>query len=303
MPASGGVLRYLKAKDSVDARSVNLRVREACVRALAQLPADRPLRVLELGGGAGGAFRYWMSLLVPFRRVVFTATDRDGALLDAYREEVASWAGELGLPVAGDDPQRRRLEDGGRVLDLRLRRVVAPEGFPREDEGSFDLMVAQSFWDLVAPGTAPVLGRRLLAPGGLFYATLTFSGGTRFAPPHELDRQLLHCYHASMGGERGGDPYAGERLLGHVRMPGSGFSELATGRSDWRVNPTDEGYVADEQFFLLTVLGFIEKELLASTEIRDDQLDWWMRARRRQLADGRLSYAARQQDLVARRDG
>ncbi len=303
MPASGGVLRYLKAKGSVDARSVNLQVREACVRALAELPADRPLRVLELGGGAGGAFRYWMSLLVPFRRVEFTATDRDGELLEAYREAVASLAGELGFPVAGDQPDRLRIEDGERVIDLRLRRVVAPEGFPREDEGSFDLMVAQSFWDLVPPGTAPALGRHLLAPGGLFYATLTFSGGTRFAPPHELDRQLLHCYHASMGGERGGDPYAGERLLGHVRMPGSGFSELATGRSDWRVIPTDEGYPADEKFFLLTVLGFIEKELLTSTEVRDDQLHWWTGIRRRQLAEGQLSYTARQQDLVARRDG
>ncbi len=302
MPASGGVLRYLRAKGSVDARSVNVQVREACVRALAEFPADRPLRVLELGGGAGGAFRYWMSLLLPFRRVEFTATDRDGGLLEAYREAVASLAGELGFPVAGDQPDRLRIQDGERVIDLRLRRVVAPEGFPREDEGSFDLMVAQSFWDLVPPGTAPALGRYLLAPRGLFYATLTFSGGTRFAPPHELDRQLLHCYHATMAGERGGDPYAGERLLGHVRMPGSGFSELATGRSDWRVNPTDEGYVADEKFFLLTVLGFIEKELLTSTEVRDDQLDWWMGIRRRQLADGQLSYAARQQDLVARRD-
>jgi len=302
VPASGGILRYLRAKGSVDARSVNVQVREACVRALAEFPADRPLRVLELGGGAGGAFRYWMSLLLPFRRVEFTATDRDGGLLEAYREAVASLAGELGFPVAGDQPDRLRIQDGERVIDLRLRRVVAPEGFPREDEGSFDLMVAQSFWDLVPPGTAPALGRYLLAPRGLFYATLTFSGGTRFAPPHELDRQLLHCYHATMAGERGGDPYAGERLLGHVRMPGSGFSELATGRSDWRVNPTDEGYVADEKFFLLTVLGFIEKELLTSTEVRDDQLDWWMGIRRRQLADGQLSYAARQQDLVARRD-
>ena len=303
MPASGGVLRYLRAKGSVDARSVNVQVRKVCVEALAQLPVDRPLRVLELGGGAGGAFVYWMSLLLRFPRVEFTAVDRDGGLLEAYREEAASLAAERGLSVAGDQPGRLRLEGGGRVIDLRLRKMVLPEGFPKEDAGSFDLLVAQSFWDLVPPGTALDLGRQLLAPGGLFYATLTFSGATRFAPGHDLDRQLLHCYHASMGGERGGDPYAGERLLGHVRMPGSGFSELATGRSDWRVNPTDEGYVADEKFFLMTVLGFIEKELLTSAEIRDEELDWWMGTRRRQLADGQLSYTARQQDLVARRDG
>ena len=56
-------------------------------------------------------------------------------------------------------------------------------------------------------------------------------------------------------------------------MPGSSFSELASGRSDWRVVPTDEGYPDDEAHFLLAVLGFVEKELLTSSEIRDDELD------------------------------
>lgn len=303
MPASGGVLRYLKAKGSIDARAVNLQVRKACTEALAQLPADRPLRVVELGGGAGGAFRYWMSLLAPFRRVAFTATDRDGDLLEAYREEAAAWAGEAGLSVTGDEADRLRFSGEGRVFDVRLRELKAPEGFSKEDEGSFDLMVAQCFWDLVPPGTAFALGRRLLTPGGIFYATLTFSGATRFAPTHELDRQVLQCYHASMGGERGGDPYAGERLLGAVRMPNSGFAELASGRSDWRVKPTDKGYPGDEGYFLLTLLAFIEKELATSCEVREDELDWWMRTRREQLRDRELSYAARQQDLVARRDG
>ena len=303
MPAPGGVLRYLRAKGSVDARAINPQVREAFTEALTQWPVDRPLRVLELGGGAGGGFRTWMALLAPFGRVVFTATDRDADLLEAYREEARSWAGDAGLQLVDDDADCLRLEGGGRVFDLCLREATAPEGFGEPDEAAFDLMLAQSFWDLVPPGTAFSLARRLVTPSGLFYATLTFTGATRFAPAHELDRRLLQCYHASMGGERGGDPYAGERLLGEVRMPGSGFSELASGRSDWRVVPTDESYPDDEAYFLLAVLGFVEKELLTSSEIRGDELDWWMRTRRRQLKDGQLSYAARQQDLAARRDG
>lgn len=302
MPASGGVLRYLKAKGSLDARCVNLPVRKACAEALAELPVDRPLRVIELGGGAGGAFRYWMSLLNRFSQVKFTVIDRSGELLEAYREEVTAWADDAGFSVAGEPGDGLRLEGEGRVLEMRFREAVVPEGISGGQDGSFDLMAAQSFWDLVPPGTAFALGRRLLAPGGIFYATLTFSGATRFAPTHEIDRPLLQCYHASMGGERGGDPYAGERLLGEVRLPQSGFTELAAGRSDWRVVPTDEGYPGDEGFFLLTVLGFIEKELSTSMEVRDEELDWWMGARRRQLRDGKLSYAARQQDLVARRD-
>ncbi len=302
MPASGGVVRYLRAKGSVDARSINPEVREACTQALALFPVDRPLRVVELGGGAGGAFRTWISLLAGFRRVEFTATDREAGVLEAYREEAGSWAGDEGFGRVGDDPGSLRFEGDGRTVTLRLRECVTPEGFDEQDEASFDLMLAQSFWDLVPPGTGLALGRRLLVPGGIFYSTLTFSGATRFAPSHDLDRRLLQCYHASMGGERGGDPYAGERLLGAVRMPDSGFSELASGRSDWRVVPVGEGYPEDEAFFLLAVLGFVEKELLTSGEIREDELDWWMRDRRRQLRDSQLSYAARQQDLVARRD-
>lgn len=303
MPASGGVLRYLKAKGSLDTRSINLQVRKACAEALAELAPDRPFRVIELGGGAGGGFEYWMSLLGRFQRLEFTATDRDGDLLEAYREEVSAWAGGTGLSVADSPGGGLRVEDGGRAFDLRFRELTVPEGFGEKDVGAFDLVLGQSFWDLVRPGTAVRIGELLLAAGGIFYSTLTFSGATRFGPSHELDRQLLQRYHASMGGERGGDPYAGERLIGAVRMPRSGFTELASGRSDWRVVPTDEGYPGDEGFVLLTVLGFIEKELANSSDVREDELDWWMRERRRQLRDGELSYAARQQDLVARRDG
>ena len=281
---------------------MNPRVRESFTQALAEWPADRPLRVVEVGGGAGGAFRYWMELLAPFQRVEFTATDRDGALLEAYRGEVHAWAGDEGLREAGEDPACLCCEGRGRTTEVRLREVRAPEGFGEKDEAAFDLLVARSFWDLVPPGTAFSLGRRLIAPGGLFYSTLTFGGMTRFSPPHELDRRLLQCYHASMTGVRGGDPFAGERLLGEVRLPGSGFSELASGRSDWRVVPADASYPEDEAYFLLTVLGFVEKELLAVPDIGDEELDWWVRTRRHQLKDCQLCYAARQQDLAARRD-
>ena len=303
MPASGGVLRYLRAKGSVDARAVNPRVREAFVRALREWPEDRTVRVVEIGGGAGGAFRSWMGLLAPFRRVEFTATDRAGDLLDAYRDEVRAWAADEGLHDVARDAECLCCEGRDRVLEVRLREAAAPDGFGEWDEASFDLLIAQSFWDLVPPGTAFALGRRLVAPGGIFYATLTFGGTTRFSPPHALDRRLLQCYHASMTGARGGDPFAGERLLGEVRMPGSGFSELASGRSDWRVTPTADGYPRDEAYFLMHVLGLVEKELLAAPEIGEDELDWWTRTRRQQLKDRQLAYSARQQDLVARRDG
>ena len=300
MPAPGGLLRYLRAKGSVDARAVNPRVRDAVREVLAQWPTDRAIRALEIGGGAGGGFRSWMELLAPFRRVEFAATDRDRELLAAYRDEIRSWADAEELQLVVDEGAFVRCEGGGRVLEVHLREAAAPEGF-RGDGAVFDLLFAQSFWDLVPPGAAFSLGRRLIAPGGLFHATLTFGGVTRFSPPHELDRRLLRRYHASMGGARGGDPLAGEHLLGEVRRRGSGFAEVASGRSDWRVAPAGSSYPEDEEYFLLQVLGFVEKELLAAPEVDPDELDRWIETRRRQVKDRELSYTARQQDLAARR--
>ena len=296
----------------MDARAVNLAVRNAVAQALARMPlarmplarmpTDRPLRVLECGGGAGGAFRQWTRLFAPFPRVEFTVVDRDPVPLAVYRQEVHAWADAEGFRMEEEDANRLRFGGGGRAFDVRFREAAIPRGFDPREDGAFDLLLAQSFWDLLGRGTALSLGRRLLAPGGIFYATLTFAGVTRFGPPHELDRRLLVCYHASMAGDRGGDPIAGERLLGEVCLPGSGFSELAVGRSDWRVVPTDEGYPGEEDFFLETILGFVEKEVREAPEIAAPELNEWLFTRRRQLANHQLSFAARQQDMAALRD-
>ncbi len=226
MPHGGGGVRYLRAKASVDARGVNLAVRNAVAQALARMPlarmpADRPLRVLECGGGAGGAFRQWTRLFAPFPQVEFTVVDRDPVPLAVYRQEVHAWADAAGFRMEEEDANRLRFGGGGRAFDVRFREAAIPRGFDPREDGAFDLLLAQSFWDLLGRGTALSLGRRLLAPGGIFYATLTFAGVTRFGPPHELDRRLLVCYHAS------------------IRTRPA--AELAVGRSDWRVVPTDEG--------------------------------------------------------------
>ncbi len=232
------------------------------------LPARRPLRVLEVGGGAGGGFRRWMKLLDRVDRLDFTATDRDERLLVAYREEVAS------SPDRGPDP-------------MRFRKAVVPGGFAGE---TFEVLLARSFWDLLPPGDALDFARRILPPGGVFYAALTFAGETRFHPPREEDRRILAGYHRSIA-----DPRAGQRLVEDIRAPGSGFAEIASGRSDWRVVPERGGYPADEEFFLATILGYVQKEL-------GDEATDWLAVRRRQLREARLSFTARQYDVAARRE-
>lgn len=296
-------MRYLAAKAVADARAVNREVRLAAAAALRRLARERggetPLRVLEVGAGAGHALPRWLALLAPFPAVEFTATDPSGALLAAHREAVAAWAREHEYSAADEgDSGALRIEADRQNLVFRFERAAAPAGLDRFPPGAFDLLAAQSVWDLTPPGSALPVGRRLLRPGGLFYSVLTFCGETSFEPPLPLDETVLDRYHRSIEA-RGGDPRAGTRLATDAERPGADFTVLASGRSDWRVPVGDSRTDDEERVFVSTVLDFIENEVTGDPEI-PEAADW-LASRRRSLAAGRLRFRAVNRDLAAAR--
>ncbi len=243
----------------------------------------------------------WMALLAPCPRVEFVATDAEADLLDGYREAALRYATRSGLDGVGADRGRLRLEGAGadaRRIEVTFGTASVPKPPPA---GPFDVLLAQSFWDLLPPGSAPAYARRVLVPDGLFLATLTFAGETRFEPSHPLDEPMLASYHRSMGGDRGGDPGAGDRMTRDFAATESGFRVLAEGSSDWDVSPGDEGYERDERFFVETILGFVAKETATDPLVPPGVRRDWLEARRRQLREGRLAYSARQRDLLAER--
>lgn len=296
-------MRYLAAKSVVDARAVNREVRQAAAAALRRLAreggGETPFRVLEVGAGAGHALPRWLNLLASFPAVEFTATDPSDALLAAHREAVAAWAREHRHRADDANGGALRIEADGRNLIFRFERAAAPGGLDRFPSGAFDLLAAQSVWDLAPPGSALAVGRRLLRPGGLFYSVLTFCGETGFEPRLPLDEVVLDRYHRSMEA-RGGDPGAGTRLAADMeRRAGADFTILASGKSDWRV-PAEAGETSDEErVFLSAVLDFIENEVAGDPEI-PGAADW-LAARRRALAAGGLRYRAANRDLAATR--
>ena len=295
-----GRVPYLAAKAFVDERALDRRVRRAAAEALRNLAratgADRPLRVLEVGAGAGDGFGSWMELAAPFARVEFTATDPSPALLGAHRKAVAAWAVKNGCRVASADGGAVRIEGRGRRILVRFREAAAPDGLDRLPPGEFDLLAAQSVWDLTPPGTALRVGRRLLRAGGVLCSTLTFCGETRFDPPLPADRKILARYHRSISA-RGGDPGAGARLAVEAEGAGSGFEVLASGRSDWRVTPAAGGYAPEELGFVEAVLGFIEQEVGGRADL--PEAEGWLASRRAALTAGELGFRAANRDLVA----
>jgi acyl transferase domain-containing protein/SAM-dependent methyltransferase/acyl carrier protein len=141
--------------DAPLSRGVNGLARAAVGSLTAQLPADRVLRVLEIGAGTGGTTAHLLPLL-PTDRSEYVFTDVSGAFLDRAQARFAAF------PFV-------RYE----VLDVE--HDPEAQGFAA---GGFDLIVAANVLHATGDvGASLERVRRLLAPGGL----LLLLEGTRAA--------------------------------------------------------------------------------------------------------------------------
>lgn len=138
-----------------DAAKIDLPLAELAARDL--LPAARPVRVLDLGAGAGAMTLGTAAFLARAGRPVdlaVTAIDRDSAALAILGDA----AGELARSLGGSIAVAARGED--------VRRLAVAEG-------AADLVVAGGLLnELDPPDRAPLLERALagLAPGGALIA-------------------------------------------------------------------------------------------------------------------------------------
>jgi acyl transferase domain-containing protein/acyl carrier protein len=105
--------------ESPYARTYNGTLAEALKAALASLPGDRRLRVLEIGAGTGGTTTYVLPLL-PKERVEYTFTDLSPLFLERAAEQFAQY-----------DFMRRAILD--------IERDPVAQGF---DRGRYDVVIA-----------------------------------------------------------------------------------------------------------------------------------------------------------------
>ena len=292
--------RYLRAKRTVDDRSLDRRLHERLRTGLADRAAGRdgPLRVLEVGAGIGtmiDRLLAWDSL--PPGKTEYAAVDVDPENIDRLPERLVAAADDRSVTAT-------RTDDGVELVGAEQTVSVTAHAskataFVTDADREWDLLIGMAFLDIVDRDLLPTLLSGL-APGGYWYFPITFDGGTRFGPDHPADDAVERAYHRHMDTKPGGDSRAGQHALERLRAT-DGVTVTGVAGSDWTVYPREGDYPADEAYFLRYVLGTVE----AALDELDDGPDWdtvseWLQTRRQQVAEAELVYLTHQLDLLGR---
>jgi SAM-dependent methyltransferase len=295
-------VEYLAVKKTVDDRALN----RAVLQSLSQnLPAGRPLRVLEVAAGVGTMLQRLVEWDI-LRDAEYTALDISAECVAAAKTRLPDWAARHGF-------QSRWDADGALVLQreaqwLRVIFEVADvTDFVARDglQSRWDLLIAHAFFDLVDISALLPGLLSLLKSGGLYYFTVNFDADTIFVPELDpvLDRQVIDLYHRAMARQHVNNvalsgPAAGRYLFQHLRAAGSHI--IAAGSSDWVVFPGPTGYPAREAFFLHCIIDSIGGMV---AEPASFDVSPWLAQRHNQIAQNELVYIAHNLDFVGRVTG
>ncbi len=305
-PVTYDFTHYLAAKRTVDDRALNRHVWRSLVRAVADLDLATPLEVLEIGAGIGTMLERAIEWGLFSTDVVYTALDAQPENIIEARARLGRWASKHGFEIVEQDKDLMLMREG-QTITARLEAVDLFD-FVRHGvvAGSWDLLIAHAFLDLMnIPVTLPVI-LRLLRPNGLFYFSINFDGLTALEPAldADFDAHVEALYHRTMDermvdGRLSGDSRAGRHLFTHLRQAGAAV--LDAGSSDWVVFATQDGYPADEAYFLHFIIHTIEVALRDHPDIGDRaRFAEWIAARHHQIERGELVYIAHQLDFVGR---
>jgi len=285
--------RYLLSKQSVDDRALNKNV----LRALkANLP-DKPLKIIEVGGGIGTMLARLLRWEV-ISQANYTLVDEMQENIEFARTWLPDWAAENGIQVEKIGGIQLRIFDEQREIHIRFVQADVFEFIERKP-GPADLLIAHAFLDLLPMPES--LSKLFSLTDNLAWLTLNFDGVTSLEPiiDPDLDAEIERLYHETMDTRpSGGDSKSGRHLFGYLKQVGAGIE--AAGSSDWVVHPVDGHYPGDEAYFLQFILHFFEESLGNLPGLNKASFGNWLDKRREQVARGELVYIAHQMDFLAR---
>jgi SAM-dependent methyltransferase len=305
IPATYSFTRYLAAKKSVDDRALNRHVWQRLSRDLPRATPAVPLRVLEVGAGIGTMVERLVTWDL-LSNAVYTAIDADPEMLAELQRRLPPWMAEQGFRMTAETPARQRFQRQGQDLVVEVE-ALDLLSFSARARGhrAWDLLIAHAFLDIVEIPTAVSNLFPLLRPGGLFYFTMVFDGGTVLQPEIDpaFDAQVETLYHQTMDHDLiSTQPTAGSQtgrhLFGHLRAAGAEL--LDAGSSDWVVFGGAHGYPAEEGYFLHCIIHTIQTALEGHPQLDPERFKVWIEQRHAQIEQSTLVYIAHQLDFLGR---
>ncbi len=298
-------LKYLATKKAIDDRSINKRVWDTLRESVAKSQLKGFIKIFEAGCGIGTMIERIVDWK-PAPRVLYTGIDASSECITEALNRLRRLCTETGLELVEEKSGRLTLQNQEFSLTLELITSDLFDYLPENSTpGSWDLLMAHSFLDLVDITKAMPLFLSVVRPEGLVYFTLNFDGLTAFEPviDRTLDGEIVRLYHETMDrrlvkGRPTGGSRTGRSLLGllkdhHVRI-------LDSGSSDWICVAEEKVYGMDEAFFLHFIVDTVGEALSGHPRLDRERFSRWLEQRHRQIESGRLIFIAHQLDVVGR---
>jgi hypothetical protein len=263
-----------------------------------------PSQILDLGGGIGSMFTYFTQDRLQFE-FDYTLIDESIDNIRFVPKNVDYQSKEKGFIFEDCGNQRFRVSNGESICQLQTI-CSSTEEFIKscEKEKKFDVVLASSYLDIVPVPDTLRLIETVLDPVGVLYLPLNYDGLTLFHPvvDRQLDDEIVRLFNQSMDNRQINELHTGGSLTGRKLMdwlPETGYEILCAGSSDWCLLPVKGNYRGEECYFLECILQFLEDSVSPLWKDEPKILENWLTLRRRQIADGKLSYLAHQLDYLA----
>ena len=300
---------YLEAKISVDARSINRDVEEACGSRLRNLER---VDVLDVGCGTGAGLMRLVERVPNTKLIDYTGLDQNPRNMQLANDATRQRLSEAGFRQVGGDSTADGIDASTvRVADSKLEiqfRFVTGDIFAPIEQISrqYDLVLAHTLLDLLPLSVAvDALGSRV-GRGGMLYCAFNYDGVTSLFPQPrrkdelKLESLLLANYHRSMNDRRvNGIAPGGSRTGSSVYEAfQTSFDVVAYGPSDWSVFSFDPGYGADQRLFLNAIVGMIAAEGTRNQGIDSKRLSDWFDFRIDQISNDKFGLIVHQTDIL-----
>ena len=285
---TGFSLSWLRQRAPFDraARDASLALRFA---ATVTRSANRPLRLIDLGAGAGANARVLAPLIGGDQD--WLLIDDDAALLEAQAAEHLAWAADTGWAVAHAE-ERVVIHAGDArwrftAQQQDLARHAAIAGIERCDGVSMSALT-----DLVTSAWIDALLAQLAPRRRPLLAVLTVDGRREWHPAAPEDALIRGAFARHQRGDKGFGPALGGDAPDYLaaRLAAGGYA-VTVAPSDWQIDGAQREMVA----------AVIAGEARAAAEAQPDaaaEIAAWQARREAELATGALSLRIGHRDVL-----